>query len=61
MTKNINIDPATPVELKAWAESDYFMSGVFEPTSIMVVIPTLIQLTFIGAMIIANKVFGGIF
>ncbi|MGY8867600.1 MAG: hypothetical protein ACKVJK_18515 [Methylophagaceae bacterium] len=59
--KSIKINEATPAELKAWAETDYFMSSNFDPLTLFVVIPSLIQFIVFGGMLLSFKVIGSLF
>ena len=59
--KSIKINEATPAELKAWAEMDYFMSSNFDPLTLFVVIPSLIQFIVFGGMLLSFKVIGSLF
>ena len=58
MTKSIKINEATPADLKAWAETDYFMSSNFDPLTLFVVIPSMIQFVFFGGMMLSFKIIG---
>jgi hypothetical protein len=59
--KSIKINEATPAELKAWAETDYFMSSNFDPLTLFVVIPSLIQFIVFSGMLLSFKVIGSLF
>jgi len=48
MTKNIR--EATPEEVKAWHNEDYWMKMDFNPLVMFVVIPTIIQFTALAFM-----------
>ena len=61
MIENTKISEATPAELKAWAESDYFMSGNFDPMTLFVVIPAIVQIIVFGGMLIAFYIIGELF
>ena len=55
-TKNKNMKEvknyieATPEELQAWRETDYWNKMDFDPLVMFVVIPTLVQLFAVGMM-----------
>ena len=61
MTKSTKVNEATPAELKAWAESDYFMSGNFDPMTMFVVIPAIVQIVVFGGMLLSFFIIGKVF
>jgi len=61
MTKSTKVNEATPAELKAWAESDYFMSGNFDPMTLFVVIPAIVQIVVFGGMLLSFFIIGKVF
>lgn len=51
--RNTMYKPATKKQIKEWQETDFFMSGNFNPLKLFVVIPTIVQiacLVFMFAM-----------
>jgi len=61
MTKSTKVNEATPAELKAWAESDYFISGNFDPMTLFVVIPAIVQIAVFGGMLLSFYIIGKLF
>jgi hypothetical protein len=61
MTKSTKVNEATPAELKTWAESDYFMSGNFDPMTLFVVIPVIVQIVVFGGMLLSFFIIGKVF
>jgi len=61
MTKSTKVNEATPAELKAWAESDYFMKGNFDPMTLFVVIPAIVQIAVFGGMLLSFYIIGKLF
>jgi len=61
MTESTKVNEATPAELKAWAESDYFMSGNFDPMTFFVVIPAIVQIAVFGGMLLSFYIIGKLF
>jgi len=61
MTKSTKVNEATPAELKTWAESDYFMSGNFDPMTLFVVIPAIVQIAVFGGMLLSFFIIGKVF
>ena len=61
MTKSTKVNEATPAELKTWAESDYFMSGNFDPMTLFVVIPAIVQIVVFGGMLLSFFIIGKVF
>ena len=59
--KSIKINEATPAELKAWAETDYFMAAKFDPLTIFVIIPSIIQFAVFGGMLLSFYIIGKLF
>ena len=61
MTKSTKVNEATPAELKAWAASDYFMSANFDPMTLFVVIPAIVQIAVFGGMLLSFYIIGKLF
>jgi len=47
-SRNLGPRPATPEEMKAWRETDYFNRGDYDPLVMFVVIPTVVQVMCMG-------------
>ena len=53
---------ATQKEIQEWSENDYFRSMNFNPTTLLIVVPTIIQIVvlgFLAASIYINSIFIG--
>jgi|TARA_B110000977_G_scaffold163780_1_gene209876 hypothetical protein len=48
--KSIDISEATPIALRTWAESDFNLEGNFDPLTLFVTLPALIQFAVFSAM-----------
>lgn len=61
MTKNTKISEATPLELKVWAEADFFIASKLNITTLFVIMPVAIQTIIVGAISFSSIIFGDLF